>query len=120
MKIIFKAGSLTHSLMALFVSKKGVNPHKRYPDAYYGRIAFDKPMFHGIELVAKIERMTKKKAARLLIERGFSSYMGEKITEQIESERAARELNQKAKLTRFVTILRKYARERGMDISKFI
>jgi hypothetical protein len=63
-------------ITALFGTKKGVNPHTRYPDAYYGRVFFDKPMFEGIELIAKIERTTKKKAARLLIERGFSSYMG--------------------------------------------
>jgi hypothetical protein len=39
--------------MSLFGTKKGVNPHIRYPDAYYGHIAFDKKMYEGIELVAK-------------------------------------------------------------------
>jgi hypothetical protein len=39
--------------MALFGAKKGVNPHTRYPDAYYKQIFFDKRMFEGIELVAK-------------------------------------------------------------------
>jgi pantoate kinase len=102
--------------MALFVTKKGVNPHTRYPDAYYGRIAFDKRMFDGIELVAKMERVSKKKAARLLIERGFSSYMGEKL----KTEMALRELERKPHLARFVLELRRFARERGMDISKFI
>jgi hypothetical protein len=53
--------------MALFAPKKGVNPHTRYPDAYYGRVFFDKRMFDGIELVGKIEHLSKKKAARLLI-----------------------------------------------------
>jgi hypothetical protein len=106
--------------MALFGTKKGVNPHTRYLDAYYGRVAFDKPMFQGIELVAKIERTTKKNAARLLIERGFSSYMGEKLREAIQNELAARELRQKPHLTRFVLELRKFAKERGIDISKFI
>jgi hypothetical protein len=51
---------------------------------------------------------------------GLSSYMGGKLTEYIKNERAARELNQKVKMTRFVRILRRYAREHGMDISKFI
>jgi hypothetical protein len=112
--------SPTHSLMALFGTKKGVNAHTRYPDAYYGRIFFDKRMFDGIELVAKIERTSKKKAARQLIERGFSIYMGEKVKEAIQNELAARELRQKPHLTRFVLELRKFAKERGMDISKLI
>jgi hypothetical protein len=120
MKSTFKLHSVTRSLMVLFVTKKGVNPHKRYPDAYYGRVAFDKPMFQGIELVAKIERLSKKKAARLLIERGFSSYMGEKVKEEIDRQRVRRENHQIKSPSRFAVLLRKIARERGMDISKFI
>ena len=73
-------------------------------------------MFDGIELVAKIERTTKKKAARMLIERGFRSWIGEKI----KTEMAIRELERKPHLTRFVLELRKFAKERGMDISKLI
>jgi hypothetical protein len=102
--------------MALFVTKKGVNPHTRYPDAYYGRIFFDKRMFDGIEWVARIERVSKKKAARLLIERGFSSWMGEKI----KTELAIKKLEDNPHLTRFVIELRRFAKQRGMDISKFI
>ena len=46
--------------------------------------------------------------------------MGAKVAEHIEYERAVRELNQKVKMTRFVMLLRRYAREHGMDISKII
>jgi hypothetical protein len=102
--------------MSLFGTKKGVNPHTRYPDAYYGRVFFDKPMFDGIKLVAKLERTSKKKPARLLIERGFRSYMGEKL----KMELALRVLERKPRLTRFVLELRRLAKTRGMDISKFI
>jgi hypothetical protein len=77
-------------------------------------------MFDGIKLVAKIERTTKKKAARLLIERGFINYISEKLKEAIKVEIAAEELCQKPKATRFIRELRKFAAERGMDISKFI
>jgi hypothetical protein len=59
--------------MSLFRTKKGVNPRIRYPDAYYKQIFFDKRMFDGIELVARIEGTSIKKAARQLIERGFYS-----------------------------------------------
>jgi hypothetical protein len=120
MKHALKPRSLTRSLMALFGTKKGVNPHTRYPDAYYGRVFFDKPMFDGIKLVAKIERTTKKKTAHLLIERGFINYISEKLKEAIKVEIAAEELRQKPKATRFIRELRKFAAERGMGISKFI
>jgi pantoate kinase len=73
-------------------------------------------MFDGIELVAKIERMTKKKAIRSIFERGFSSYIGEKMKQAM----AIRELQQKPKATRFILELRRFAKQRGMDISKFI
>ncbi len=46
--------------------------------------------------------------------------MGDKLSEYIHSEHIAKEQNQKVKITRFVLELRKLARERGMDISKFI
>ena len=95
--------------MSLFGTKKSVNPRIRYPDAYYKQIFFDKQMFDGIALVAKIERTTKKKAARLLIERGFSSNMAEKL----KTEMAIRELERKPHLTRFVLELRRFAKERG-------
>jgi len=63
--------------MALFGTKKQLNTYQRHPDAYYKHIWFDKPMFDGIEWVTKFERVSKKKGARLLIERGFSSWLGE-------------------------------------------
>jgi hypothetical protein len=106
--------------MALFTPDKGVNPHTRYPDEYYGRVAFNKQMFDGIELVSKIERINKKQAAHLLIEAGFKYYIGEKIKEDIKNRLAARELNQKVKLTRFILEFRRFAKERGMDIKKVI
>jgi hypothetical protein len=46
--------------MALFGTKEGVNPHTRYPDAYYKPIWFDKRMYDGIELVAKLDKVSKK------------------------------------------------------------
>jgi hypothetical protein len=98
--------SLRRSIMALFGTKKGVSPHTRYPGAYYGRVFFDKPMFDGIKLVAKTERTTKKKAARLLIQRGFINYISEKPKEAIKVEIAAEELYRKPKTTRFALELR--------------
>ncbi|MCJ7744164.1 MAG: hypothetical protein MUO99_06345, partial [Dehalococcoidales bacterium] len=87
----------------------------RHPDTYYKHIYFDKGMYDGIVWVARFEKVSKKKAARLLIERGFSSYMGEKIKEEL----AIKKLESEPHLTRFVIELRRFAKEHGMDISKF-
>jgi hypothetical protein len=64
MKHTLKLRSVVRSLMALFVPNKGFNAHQHYPDEYYRNIYFDKRMFEGVQLVAKIERVSKKKAAR--------------------------------------------------------
>jgi hypothetical protein len=119
-KHTIKPRSLTRSIMALFGTDKTVNAHKLYPDKYNKHYYFSKPLCDGIEFVAYYERCSKKRAAELLIQAGFSSYMGEKITEYIEADRLAREHGQKIARNRFVFLLRKYAREKGMDISKFI
>ena len=85
MKTSSRSRSLTRSLMALFGTKKGVNAHQRYPDEYYRNIYFDKPMFDGIELVSKIEKISKKQAAYLLIEAGFKYYIGKKSKRTLET-----------------------------------
>ena len=116
MKTNSRSRSLTRSLMALFGTKKQLNTHQRHPDAYYKTVWVSKKMDDGIVLVSKIERLSKIRAVHLLLERGFSSYMGEKL----KTEMAIRELERKPHLTRFVLELRRFAKERGMDISKFI
>ena len=106
--------------MALFGTNKTINAHKLYPNEYHKHFYFTKPLCDGIELIAKIERTSKKDAAELLLKAGLSSYMGKKLAEYIKNEQAAREFNQKMKMTRFIQVLRRYAREHGMDISKII
>ena len=39
----------------------------------------NKKMSDGIELVAAIERCSKKDAAQMILQRGYSAYMGEKV-----------------------------------------
>jgi hypothetical protein len=46
--------------------------------------------------------------------------VGSKIADQIKLDHEAREKHEKMKRTRFAFILRKLAREKGWDISKFI
>jgi hypothetical protein len=65
MKRTLNARSVTRSLMGLFAHPKGVNPRILYGDTYYKQIFFTKQMFDGIELVSKIEKISKKQAAHL-------------------------------------------------------
>jgi hypothetical protein len=77
-------------------------------------------LFEGIEFLAKVERKSKKKMAHELMELGLRKFMGEKIREYNKRVIAARQLEQEPELTRFIILLRRWAKERGMDISKFI
>jgi hypothetical protein len=120
MKRTIKPRSLIRSLSALFGTNRTVNAHKLYPNEYHKHFYFTKPLCDGIELIAKIERTSKKDAAELLLKAGLSSYMGKKLAEYIKDEQAARELNQRMKMTHFVMVLRRYAKSQGMDISKII
>ncbi len=114
------ARSLIGSIMTLFAPKNGVNPHKRYPNEYDNHFYFNKPLCDGIEFVARIERLSKKSTAEMLMTAGFSSYMGQKLTDHIHAQAEARKMGQPFRPNRFARLLRRYAKERGMDISKFI
>ena len=115
-----KPSSLKRSVMALFAPKIETSAPKRFPDTYYRQIFFTRPLFEGIEFLAKTERKSKKKMANELMELGIGYYMGAKIREYNQRAIAARQLEQEPELTRFIILLRRWARERGMDISKFI
>ena len=106
--------------MGLFTTKKANITMQNHRDEYYRNYFFNKSLSEGIAIVANIERCSKKDAAQLLMERGLSSYMGAKITEHVQSAEVAAELNQKAERTRFISVLRRYAKDQGIDISKFI
>jgi hypothetical protein len=120
MKSTSKVRMLTRTIMSLIGVSKSNITFKNRKDEYHKAYWLPKNVCNGIELVALIERTSKKAPAELLMKAGLSSYMDGKITEQIKLDTAARERNEKPKRTRFAFILRKYARERGMDISKFI
>jgi hypothetical protein len=120
MKHQSKVRSLTRSLMGLFVTKKGNITRLNHKDEYYRNYYFHKKLCIGIDLVAEMERITKKEAADLLMRTGLSRYMGNNIGEYIKNEQKARALGQKVKMTRFIILLRRYAKSQGMDISKII
>jgi hypothetical protein len=106
--------------MCLFGTNKPNVTRLNHKDEYYKDYYFPKNLGRGIEIVALIERVSKKQAAEMLMKADFSSYMGSMIGKQIVFDKIAREQNRKAKLTRFQIVLRGFAKERGMDISKSI
>jgi hypothetical protein len=120
MKTTSKVYTFTRSLMALFGTDRRNETLVNHPDVYYKHVYFPKQLYDGIMIVAEIEHTSKKQAAELLMKAGPSSYMGGKLTEYIKNDQSAKELNQKIKMTRFVMVLRRYAREHGMDISKYV
>jgi ABC-type thiamine transport system substrate-binding protein len=106
--------------MALFGPKVEGDPHKRFPDKYYRQIFFTRPLFEGIEFLAKVERKSKKKMANELMALAISRFMEERIHEYNIRVIAAQQLQQEPELTRFIILLRRRAKEKGYDLSKFI
>jgi hypothetical protein len=51
---------------------------------------------------------------------GMTHYIGDKIAEYNRQVIAARQLQQEPELTRFIILLRRWAKEKGYDLSKFI
>jgi hypothetical protein len=115
-----KVHKLTHSIISLFGLAKPNVTLRNYKEIYYKHYYFPKNLCEGIDFVAALECTSKKRAAEIIMARGFSAYMGDKVAEQIKLDTDARERSEKAKRVRFAFILKKFAREHGMDISKFI
>jgi len=106
--------------MALFAPKKGVNPHIRYANEYYRHHWFNKTDDDGIDFVHKVEEVSKKQAAHLLLEAGFKYYMGEKVKEYIRAGNAIDKIQENYRLLRFIRFLRRYAKVQGLDIRKIL
>ena len=102
--------------MGLFGTNKPNTTLVNHKDEYYKNYYFNEKVCNGIEFVSYYEKCSKKQAAELLMKAGLSSWMGGKVKEYIEADRIAREKDEKMKRTRFVYLLRKYAREKGLDI----
>ncbi len=114
-----KIRRLTGSIMGLFVTKKPNITRKNHPNLYYKNYYFPQNLCEGIELVAAFERISKKAAAQMIIEAGFSSYMGQKVTEYIEDGNTTQDLAKRYALQRWKRIICQYAKAKGLDPSKF-
>ena len=103
MKIIPGAARLNNSLKNLFNEAKTTSGHQRCPEKYYRSVYLLKDLFDGIVAVAQIERISKKNATELLLEAGFSNFIGKKIAKYIEAQQISRGNNQPLPRTRFNT-----------------
>ena len=112
-----KVRSLKRSLLGIFgVSKPNIT-FLNHKDLYYKAYWLTKNLSDGIELVAAMERTSKVRAANLLVAKGLSHYMRDKLDEFIKSECERVPIRGRNR-PRSSQILIRYAREHGMDISK--
>jgi len=77
-------------------------------------------MYEGLEFIAEVERKSRVGMANEIFERGIKSYFGEKLGKYIEDDIEARKHGARATVTRFVRELRKLAKVKGYDISKYL
>ena len=115
-----KLPSLTRALQGLFGSNKPISTRKRHPIAYFRQVYLSKPMYEGLEFIAEVERKSRVGMANEIFERGIKSYFGEKLGKYIEDDIEARKHGARATVTRFVRELRKLAKVKGYDISKYL
>lgn len=118
MKYGFNTRRLTRSIRGLFSTKSRPGPHKRLPDDYYKNIWLTKKMHTGVEIIAKIEGISNKAAANMLIGSGISRYLGELLKKHIENERLNRERaegTEQIATLKGMKLLRKYLEEHGMS-----
>jgi hypothetical protein len=113
---------LTRSIKALFGVKKRNIAFELRRDEYYRNVYFDKSRYETLEVLAKANHMSRKRMNRELFDRGVRVFLGEIIGEYNRQIILAREQGQhgKVKGTPFIYMLRRWAKAKGYDISKFI
>jgi len=93
--------------MSLFRHKKQLSPHQINPELYSICYYFTKQLSDGVEIVAKNERTSKKRAAELLMRAGASSYIGDKCQLSIENSENPLDYHRRLEYKRFVALLKK-------------
>jgi hypothetical protein len=110
---------LTGSITGLFRRKKALTTFDRHPDDYYGQIWITKSLYEALDFLAIANHTTKKKMAADLLELGIAHYLAGKISESNREEIAQRKQGMPVRPTRFIYQLRRWAKTKGKDISKF-
>ena len=111
---------IVESIKGIFIAKKGKNPHQWYPDDYFRRYWVDKKTSDGIDLVAATEQIPKRQAALNLIQEGFKHYLLEKTKQHIDNQVKLNQRGEDPVTGRFIKLLRRLAKQNGVDISKIL
>jgi hypothetical protein len=88
-------------------------------DQYHKAYWLRNQLSDGVELVANIERISRKNAAEMLIEAGLGAYMAKQIKLGVESEIKMKELGLPRQPGRFRSMIIKRAKEQGLNVSKY-
>ncbi|MFC1957996.1 hypothetical protein ACFLVQ_00305 [Chloroflexota bacterium] len=118
MKTILDIRSHKRSIKRLFGAKSRPSPHKRLPNEYFKNVWLTKKMHTGVEIIAKIERMSNKAATNMLVESGISRYLAELLKRHAENEVANRERVDGTDVivtAQGIKVLRKYLAEHGLS-----
>lgn len=110
--------SLKSSIKGLFVTKKPNVTRLNHKNRYFHNYYFSKSNCEWIAMIAKADHISKQDTVDMLVGRGFSVYIGEKIRLHVLAIKAAREFNEKKKMGLYISILKKYARKQGIDLPK--
>jgi hypothetical protein len=119
MKTRSRIGAVTGSIKGLFVHKKPNITRLNHPDQYYRQYYFPKNLSDGIDLTSAFERTSKRDAAIMLMTLGLRIYIGDKCKDSIQHEVEAREKGER-RYDRFAILLKRLAKQNGVDISKLI
>ncbi len=120
MKLSAKIRQLKRRAKRLFGPTDMNNTRIRHKDDYFKHYYFPKKLCDGIEWVAEIERSSRQVAVVKLMKIGIARYMRELINKQIEMDRIARGNNLRPPMTRYARLIRKYAKENGLNIKDII
>ncbi len=88
--------------------------HRLFPEEYFWSCWFNKADTNGIEIVAQVKKVSKRKAAHIMAEIAFHHIMGELVAKDMDEMDDA----QLAERARLYLKIRKLARANGWDVSK--
>jgi hypothetical protein len=120
MKHKSRVDTLAHSLKGLFVNKKPNVTFLKHKDRYYHAYWMPKNLCDGVSFIAKTERISEKAAAEKLITLGFSSYVGSILENEIRDSGIAYKTDALIAQKRFIMLLKRLAKENGVDLSNVI
>ncbi len=119
MKRRLSVRSLANSIIGLIVPPKGINPHKLSPKKYLKKYWFDEKDSDGIYLVHKIFRITRKEAADMIFQLGFSSIISEFVGAHVAQSIEEHDAQQDPKVTRVNAEFFRFCQKQGVDVGEF-